>query len=123
MDASLATSAALLNFKHHSITVDNARFDFEDAGAYGANNPSECAWRECKRLGGARNSLFIGLGTGSSPSGGKSAIGLVQGFKALAKHGTDVHGVARRIAETAAEHEYNVYVHVIVAECGLTPEF
>jgi hypothetical protein len=123
MDASLATTAALLHFKRHSITMDRTRFEFEDAGAYGANNPTEHAWRECKRLGGARDSLFIGLGTGSNPSGSNPPIGLLEAFEALAEHGTDVHGVTQRMGETAADHGYNMYVHVAVPKCSLKPEF
>jgi hypothetical protein len=122
MDASLATTAALLHFKRHSITVGGNSFEFEDAGAYGANNPTEYAWKECKRLGGARNSLFIGLGTGSSPGGSNSAIRLREAFEALVTHGTDVHGVTQRMGETAAQHGYNMYVHVAVPKYSLKPE-
>jgi hypothetical protein len=67
LDAALATSAAPTYFKAYRILRSDDRvFTFEDAGAHGANNPTEIALEEFRRIDDADyNYYLVSIGTGA----------------------------------------------------------
>jgi hypothetical protein len=69
LDAALATSAAPGYFDRYYVSMNGHQFGFEDAGAYGLNNPTEVAFEERRKLvgdGDDTKTLLISFGTGSS---------------------------------------------------------
>ena len=100
-DAALATAAAPGVFDKYYITKEKHRFGFEDAGAHRTNNPTRLALEECQKLGCAKDSLFISLGTGTrramNDPEAPGCFGLFrekrETLKASGKYGRDVNYV------------------------------
>jgi hypothetical protein len=111
-DAALATSAAPAVLGQYSIS----EYSFEDAGAHRTNNPTKLALKECRKLGGAKKSLFISLGTGTRRGINDPEVagcfGLfqrkIETFKASTKHGRDVNDVHESMKEEANNSEMYV---------------
>lgn len=67
VDAAMATSAAPTYFLLHAIEYKQERYEYEDAGVHGVNNPSRQAYNEWERMEPKpRQPLhcFLSIGTG-----------------------------------------------------------
>ena len=96
-----ATSAAPLYFKSVRLEEDDERFELIDGG-FGANNPSEEAWRSVKQLHN-RNpkavSVLVSIGTGKNIEHGKNPRA---GYRLYLKY---VNAAAKWATDSERTHE------------------
>lgn len=93
-----ATSAAPLYFKSMHLEEGNEKFEFIDGG-FGANNPSEEAYRSVEQLHNKAVSVFVSIGTGKNLEHGKIPS---KGYRLYLKY---VNAAAKWATDSEKTHE------------------